>query len=107
MNMKKLQNFHANPTVYCMHQSDKRYENQHENSVRTNMQFWYSVEKFTSGSREVQMRRKVAIFSEVHFKLESSFGSSPCTILKSVGKFRFTEEEVQIHVPGSSERVRE
>jgi hypothetical protein len=54
MNMKKLRNFRANPTVYYTHQSDKRFENHHENTVRTNMQFWYSVEKFTRKHPEVQ-----------------------------------------------------
>jgi hypothetical protein len=51
MNTKKLRNFRANPTVYYTHQSDKRFENHHENTVRTNMQFWYSVEKFTCETR--------------------------------------------------------
>ena len=108
MNTKKLRNFRTNPTVYYTHQSDKRFENQHENTVRTDMQFWYSVEKFTRKHPEVhKWFQRSSDATEVHFKLDSSFGSSPCTILKSVGKFRFREEEVQIHVPGSSERVRE
>jgi hypothetical protein len=44
MNTKKLRNFRANPTVYYTHQSHKQFENHHENTVHTNMQFGYSVD---------------------------------------------------------------
>jgi hypothetical protein len=47
-----MRNYYTTPTVYYMHHSDKRFECQHENTVRTNMQFWYSIEKFTCETPE-------------------------------------------------------
>jgi hypothetical protein len=53
--IKKLRNFHTFPTLYHMYQSDIRFENHPQNTIRQIRQFQCSVEKFTckeTGSSE-------------------------------------------------------
>jgi hypothetical protein len=82
LNISKMRNFPTNPMVYHMNHSDKRFENQPQNTIRRDMQFWCpsrsshaEKEEFTCRKWEVHhehtrnlLLSNFTLYAKVHFE---------------------------------------